>query len=127
MNVPDGLKYTESHEWVSFENGTARVGVTDFAQHELTDIVFVELPEVGRVVAANEACCVIESTKVAADVYAPISGEVTRINPDLSSHPEWINESPYEKGWLYELNPTDLSELEALQDAAEYRESVSEE
>lgn len=126
MIVPEDLKYSESHEWVRLENGLARVGVTDFAQHELTDIVFVELPEVGRVVAAQEACCVIESTKVAADVYAPISGTVTMVNPDLSNHPEWINESPYEKGWLYILAPSDLSELEALEDAVQYRESILE-
>ncbi len=127
MNFPEDLKYSETHEWVRLENGLARVGVTDFAQQELTDIVFVELPEVGRVVAAQEACCVIESTKVAADVYAPISGEVKAVNLDLSNHPEWINESPYEKGWLYILAPSDPTELEALEDAAQYRESIQDE
>lgn len=126
MIIPEDLKYSESHEWVRIEDGLVRVGVTDFAQHELTDIVFVELPEVGRVVAAHEACCVIESTKVAADVYAPVSGEIVEINPDLANHPEWINESPYEKGWLYKLTPSDLSEIEALEDAAQYSESILE-
>ena len=124
MNIPEGLKYTESHEWVRSENGKACVGITDFAQHELTDIVYVELPEVSRVVTAREACCVVESTKVAADVYAPISGEVTEVNDGLNDHPEWINESPYEKGWLFKLIPADGDEIEALKDAEEYLEII---
>lgn len=121
MNVPEGLCYTETHEWVRLEGLEAVVGITDFAQHELTDIVFVELPEVGREVQAREACCVVESTKVAADIYAPVTGTVAAINKELGSHPDWINESPFEKGWLFRLVPKNPEELQALKTAEAYR------
>lgn len=127
MNLPENLKYTESHEWVRLENGEAVMGITDFAQHELTDIVFVDLPEVGTVTAAKEACCVVESTKIAADIYAPISGKVVAVNEDLVDHPEWVNESPYDKGWLLRIVPSDDSEFDLLLNAAEYRSHLDSE
>lgn len=127
MNLPENLKYSESHEWVRLEDGEAVIGITDFAQHELTDIVFVDLPEVGTVAAAKEACCVVESTKIAADIYAPISGKVVAVNEDLVDHPEWVNESPYEKGWLVRIAPSDDSEFDLLLNAAEYRSHLDSE
>jgi glycine cleavage system H protein len=127
MNIPQELHYTESHEWIRLENEEVRVGLTDFAQHELTDIVFVELPEGGRVVTAREACCVVESTKVAADIYAPLDGIILEANPDLETHPEWVNESPYEKGWLFRLKPSNLEDIETLKSATEYQELIASE
>lgn len=121
MNVPETLKYCETHEWARLEEGAVVVGISDFAQHELTDIVFVELPEVGRAVAAKEACCVVESTKVASDVYAPVAGTITAVNADLATHPDWINQSPYEKGWLFRIAPASPAELESLLDSTAYR------
>jgi len=121
MNIPENLKYTESHEWVKSADGECTVGITDFAQHELTDIVFVDLPEEGSEVSAKEACCVVESTKIAADIYAPVSGKVTAVNEELNDHPEWVNESPYEKGWLFKIAPSDEEELDSLMNGAEYQ------
>jgi glycine cleavage system H protein len=126
MNVPDGLKYTESHEWLRQEGEEVVVGISDYAQHELTDIVFVELPEVDSVVEAGDAICVVESTKVAADVYAPVSGTVIAVNEDLADNPQWVNESPYEKGWLFRIAASDLSPLDGFRTAAEYRPLVEE-
>jgi len=124
MLLPEDLKYRNSHEWVKVQGETARVGVSDHAQQELNDVVFVELPEVGKEVAAGEASCVVESTKVAADVYAPVSGTVTAVNTDLESDPGKINSSPYEEGWLFEIRMSNPAELEALLSAEQYRESL---
>jgi len=124
MLLPEDLKYRNSHEWVKVQGETARVGVSDHAQQELNDVVFVELPEVGKEVAAGEASCVVESTKVAADVYAPVSGTVTAVNTDLESDPGKINSSPYEEGWLFEIRMSNPVELEALLSAEQYRESL---
>lgn len=121
MQIPENLRYTESHEWVRTEGGEVVIGITDFAQHELTDIVFVDLPEVGSEVIAKDACCVVESTKIAADIYAPMSGKVVAINEELNDHPEWVNESPYEKGWLLRIAISDESELDALMNGPEYQ------
>jgi glycine cleavage system H protein len=101
--IPADLKYSKEHEWVRQEGDTATVGITDFAQDQLTDIVFVELPEVGRQVKAGEAVAVLESVKSVSDVYAPLGGEVVAVNTELEAHPELVNESPYEKGWLFRL------------------------
>jgi glycine cleavage system H protein len=125
MNVPEGLKYTTSHEWARVEEGTVVIGVTDYAQHELTDIVFIELPDPGREVKAGEACCVVESTKVASDIYAPVSGKILAVNEELTENPNLVNESPYEKGWLFKIEAADLGELEKLKSHSEYAELVA--
>lgn len=101
--IPGDLKYTEEHEWIRQEGTLFTVGISDFAQDQMTDIVFVELPETGRKVNAGEAIVVLESVKSVADVYAPTNGTVTEINSDLEHHPEYINESPYEKGWIFKM------------------------
>ncbi len=101
--IPGDLKYTEEHEWIRQEGNSVTVGISDFAQDQMTDIVFVELPETGRKVTAGEAIVVLESVKSVADVYAPTNGTVTEVNSELEAHPEYINESPYEKGWIFKM------------------------
>jgi glycine cleavage system H protein len=120
-NLPDDLKYAKSHEWARMESdGNVRVGITDFAQEQLGDVVYVELPVVGRQVRAGEACAVIESVKAASDIYTPVSGEIVTVNQSLSDAPEAINQDAY-AGWLFCVKPTNPSELDALLDAAGYR------
>ena len=101
--VPPDLKFAKSHEWVRIEGEIATVGITDHAQHELTDVVFVELPSVGRVVKAGEACAVVESVKTASDIYSPVAGTVTEVNPNLGGSPALVNTEPYQGGWFYKL------------------------
>ncbi len=101
--VPSDLKFAKSHEWVRIEGEIATVGITDHAQHELTDVVFVELPAVGRVVKAGEACAVVESVKTASDIYSPVAGTVTEVNPVLGGSPALVNTEPYDGGWFYKL------------------------
>lgn len=101
--IPADLHYAESHEWVRVENDTATVGISDHAQEELTDVVFVELPEVGRRVAAGEACAVVESVKTASDIYAPVNGEIVEINDAVVDDPSLANSSPYESGWFFKV------------------------
>ena len=125
--VPLELKYTKSHEWVRQEDdGSITVGITDHAQELLGDLVFVELPETGSVMAADEACCVVESVKVVSDVYMPLSGEIFEINDLLNDTPELINDSPYDDGWLFRLTPSELHELEELMDAEDYQAEIEE-
>lgn len=112
--VPAGLRYAKSHEWVRLEGDIAIVGITDHAQHELTDVVFVELPAVGRKVAAGEACAVVESVKTASDIYSPISGEVVSVNPAVSDNPALVNTAPYAEGCFFKLKVANLAEVEAL-------------
>jgi len=120
-NVPDDLKYAKSHEWVKvLEDGTVEMGITDHAQDLLGDLVFVELPDVGRELKAAEECAVVESVKAASDVYSPVSGTVTGVNEALADSPELINQDPYGKGWLLRLQPNDIGELDNLLDAAAY-------
>ena len=120
-NVPQDLRYTKSHEWVrSKGDGTVEIGITDHAQHALGDLVFVEVPEAGRTVAAGEAAAVVESVKAASDVYAPLAGEVLEGNAALSDTPELINEDPYGKGWMMRLKPASAAEVAALMDAKAY-------
>ena len=122
--LPDNVKYLSSHEWVKLEeDGTVTVGISDHAQDLLGDIVFVELPEVGQQINAEEEAAVVESVKAASDVYSPISGEVTEINEKLIDEPEVVNASPYEDGWFYKMKPQDLSSLEALLSPEEYANS----
>lgn len=121
------LKYLPSHEWVRIEaDGTATVGITDHAQEALGDVVFVEAPDVGSEVAANEEAGVVESVKAASDIYSPISGEVIAVNDVLADAPETVNSSPYDDGWFYKVKPTDLAELDALLSADDYRKTIEE-
>jgi glycine cleavage system H protein len=101
--VPSDLLYAKSHEWARLENGVATIGITDHAQHELTDIVFVELPAKGRQVKSGEACAVVESVKTASDIYSPVSGEVIEINPAVSKDPSLVNSDPYANGWFFKV------------------------
>lgn len=121
QNVPDSLKYTKSHEWIRLDGEVATLGITDHAQHELTELVFVELPAVGRKVTAGEAFAVVESVKTASDVYAPLSGEVIEVNSVLTQNPGLINAEPYTGGWIIKLKLSQPAELNALLSAAEYR------
>jgi len=124
MNVPENLKYTAEHEWVHAEaDGTVTVGITDHAQSALGDLVFVEVPEVGRKLAAGDACCVVESVKAASDVYAPIAGEVVEANTALADAPEKVNQDPY-AAWLFKLKPANAGDVAKLLDAAAYRSAV---
>lgn len=122
--TPDELHYLETHEWVRLENGTARVGITDFAQDELGDIVFVELPAVGETIEQEEPFGVIESIKAVSDLYAPLSGEVTATNDALTDAPELVNDDPYGEGWMIEINVSDESELDDLLDPEGYEAQV---
>ena len=119
--VRDDLRYTETHEWLKVKDDTAVVGITDHAQAELTDIVFVELPEVGKEIKKGEELCVVESVKSVSEIYSPISGNVVDVNKKLDDSPEIINESPYNDGWLIELEIKDKSELDSLLDAVSYK------
>lgn len=121
-DVPSELKYTKSHEWVRIEDdGTVVVGITDHAQDLLGDMVYVEVPDVGRSLKAEEACAVVESVKAASDVYSPVSGQVTAANAVLSESPETVNSDPYGGGWLMKLAPTEREELDQLMDAEAYQ------
>src|SRR5882762_210117 len=102
-NIPSDLKYAKSHEWVRVSGPLATVGITDHAQHELTDVVFVELPETGRKIKAGEACAVVESVKTASDIYSPVSGEVTEVNKAVVDNPSLVNTEPYASGWFYKI------------------------
>src|SRR5262245_30360815 len=118
--VPSDLKYAKSHEWVRVAGGSATVGITDHAQQELTDVVFVELPAVGRTVKAGDSCAVVESVKTASDIYSPVSGEVVEVNPVLANDPAKVNSDPYGAGWFYKIKLTNPNDLRALLDAARY-------
>ena len=126
MNVPDHLRYADSHEWIDPDSPeTATVGISDHAQAELTDVVYMELPEVGRTVTKGEAFAVVESVKAANDIYAPASGEIVEVNEALAEAPEPVNEDPYGAGWLVKIKISDPSELESLHGAGSYLEHVS--
>ena len=123
MDIPKDLKYAKSHEWAKDNgDGTITVGITEHAQEALGDVVFVELPELGRELEAGEDFGVVESVKAASDVYAPVSGEVIEVNEDLEDNPETINESPYQDGWLMKLKMVEPTELENLLDAKGYKQ-----
>lgn len=124
-NVPSDLKYAKSHEWVRVQGGRAIVGITDHAQHELTDVVFVELPAVGRRVAAGEACAVVESVKTASDIYSPVSGTIVATNPALADNPALVNTAPYGDGWFYEIELSSPGDLGALLDPTAYAAQVN--
>ncbi|ACB61799.1 glycine cleavage system protein GcvH [Exiguobacterium sp. RIT452] len=124
--VKDNLRYSEEHEWVEVTGNKARIGITDFAQHELGDIVFVELPEVGDTISANEPFGSVESVKTVSELYAPISGKVVAINESLSDSPELVNESPFEGAWMVDIEIADEAQVEALMDAAAYKSMINE-
>jgi len=127
-NLPTDLKYAPSHEWVRDNgDGTVTLGITEFAQEQLGDVVFVELPEVGRSVDAGEEFSVVESVKAASDIYAAVGGEVIEVNEQLEDSPELINESPFENGWICKLKLADAAELDKLLDAGAYAERMADE
>ena len=124
MQIPETLRYSAEHEWVRDDGDVVTVGITDFAQESLGDVVFVQLPEVGMAVVANSAICEIESTKSVSDIYAPISGIVRTVNEDLGDQPELVNQDPYLAGWIMTIELSDRAELDALMDHAGYRALV---
>lgn len=121
--VPDHLHYRDSHEWIDTATGT--VGITDHAQHELTDVVFVELPKVGTVVKAGDHIAVVESVKAASDIYAPVSGEVVEANEALANDPSLLNTEPYTNGWICKIKASDAGEISNLMDATSYRQHIA--
>ncbi|MBM7551268.1 glycine cleavage system protein GcvH [Thalassobacillus pellis] len=126
MSLPKDLRYSEEHEWVKEEGGKVRIGITDFAQSELGDIVFVELPEVGEELEADEPFGSVESVKTVSELYAPVSGKVVEVNEDLEDSPEFVNESPYEKAWMVIVEPSNQSEMDELMTAEQYEEMITE-
>ena len=124
MDVPEALRYSKDHEWLRAESGEAVVGITAYAADELGDVVFVELPEIGRTLQKDEAFGVIESVKTASDLYAPVAGEVVAVNDALGGEPELVNSEPYEGGWMVRLRLADAAAADELMDAATYREQI---
>ena len=124
MHIPENLKYTSDHEWVMVESDKAKVGITDYAQDALGDVVFVDIPEVGKRVTVGETVTEVESTKSVSDIYAPLEGEIIEINPDLDDSPELLNGDPYGEGWIFILQLDEAASTENLLSANEYRELV---
>jgi len=124
-NTPDNLVYAATHEWARrLDDGVIEVGISDYAQEALGDVVFVELPELGQTVSATQQCCAVESVKAASDIYAPVSGEIVEINEALDGEPELLNESPYETGWMFRIKASDSNELQDLLSADAYLAQV---
>jgi glycine cleavage system H protein len=121
MNVPDDLRYSKDHEWARLEDGRVRIGITDYAQDALGDVVFVQVPEVGTRVAAGDSFSEVESTKSVSDIYAPVGGTIADVNQELADAPQRVNEDPYGEGWLVVIDPDDAGQLDQLLDAAAYR------
>jgi glycine cleavage system H protein len=126
VEFPSDRKYSREHEWVAVEGDTARVGITDYAQDQLGDVVFVQLPDVGLEVIANASCAEVESTKSVSEIYSPVSGQIASVNEALNDEPERLNRDPYGEGWIFTLTMADPSELDALLDADAYRRLVEE-
>ncbi len=126
MEFPASLRYTKDHEWIKIEGDTATVGVTDFAQHELGDIVFVDINTVGKPLQANEIFGTVEAVKTVSDLYLPVSGTITEVNSDLEANPEHVNNDPYGKGWMAKMTVDNPSDIDGLLDAAAYKELVGE-
>jgi glycine cleavage system H protein len=124
MNIPENLRYAASHEWILVEGNTGTVGITDHAQAELTDIVFAEPPAIGKTVKAGDVAAVVESVKAASDIYAPVTGEVIERNEAIEADPSLLNTDPFGAGWIFKVRIADTAELEALKDAAAYREQI---
>ncbi|WP_456277770.1 glycine cleavage system protein GcvH [Bacillus sp. AK128] len=125
MNTPKELRYTKEHEWVQVDGNKVRIGITDFAQSELGDIVFVELPEVGDEISIDEPFGSVESVKTVSELYAPVSGKVVEVNGDLDDSPEFVNEAPYEKAWMIVVELSDESQIEGLMTAEQYEEMIN--
>ncbi len=121
------LKFTKSHEWVKIDGFQAKIGITDYAQSQLGDIVFIELPQAGEQIKKTSQFGTMESTKAASEIYSPLSGEVIEVNDDLVNNPQWINESPFDKGWMVKINMADPKESESLLDESSYKEFVDKE
>jgi glycine cleavage system H protein len=124
MNFPENLRYTKDHEWVRLEGDTAIVGITDFAQHELGDIVYVEIETVGQELNAGEVFGTVEAVKTVSDLYLPVSGSITEINPNLNSNPELVNTDPYGEGWMVKMKLANAADVDGLMDAAAYQSLV---
>lgn len=124
MEFPEELRYTEEHEWVLVEDDIATIGITDFAQDQLGDVVFVELPEIGDELEAGKTFGVVESVKAVSDVYSPLTGEVVEVNDELPDEPEMVNNSPYEDGWMVKLRIASKDELDGLMDASDYQDFI---
>ena len=124
MNIPENLRYTREHEWAKVENDAAVIGITDYAQNELGDIVFVELPKIGDKVESMKPCGSIEAVKSVSDIYAPVSGEVIEVNQELESSPQLINQDPYGKGWIVKIKMSNPQELDQLLSAEDYQNLV---
>ena len=122
MNIPENLFYTKEHEWAKIDGNTAAIGITDHAQHALGDITFVEVPQLKKTIKQFGPCAAVESVKAASDVYAPVSGEVTEVNSALAEHPELVNQSPYEKGWIAKIALSNPDEKQQLMNAQQYRD-----
>ena len=125
MNVPDELRYTQDHEWARLEDGQVRIGITDFAQDALGDVVFVQVPEIGTAVESGAAFSEVESTKSVSDVYAPVAGTVVEVNTSLADSPQQLNEDPYGDGWICVIEPHRVSDLQSLMDAESYRQLIA--
>jgi glycine cleavage system H protein len=125
-NIPEELRYASSHEWIKVDGATGTVGISDHAQHELSDVVYVDLPKVGAKFAAGAVVAVVESVKAASDIYSPVSGEVLEVNTALVKNPELVNSDPYGTAWLYRIRVSTPGEIEALKDAAAYRAQIGE-
>lgn len=124
MDFPENLRYTKTHEWIAVQGAKAKVGVTEYAQKEISDVVFVELPKMGQIVRQAKTAAVVESVKAAFDIYAPVSGKITDANKALESNPGLINQSPYADGWIFELELSSPAELASLLTPAQYRDAV---
>ncbi|MDP2912727.1 MAG: glycine cleavage system protein GcvH [Candidatus Omnitrophota bacterium] len=124
MLIPDSLLYTKDHEWARIEGNTATIGITDYAQHALGDITFIDVPKAGASVKQIEFCTTIESVKAASDVYAPLEGEIIKVNKELSSHPELVNKSTYDLGWIAVIKITDSAQKSNLMTPSQYKEYV---
>ncbi len=126
MNFPDNLHYTKDHEWIKVEGTTATVGITDFAQHELGDIVFVDIPSVGQDLSEGEVFGTVEAVKTVSDLFLPVSGKITEVNGELNDHPDYVNNDPYEKGWMAKMTLSNPAQVDGLLDAAAYKALIGE-
>lgn len=126
MNFPTNVKYTREHEWIRLEGEEAYVGITDYAQDQLGDIVFVDVTTEGETLEAGEVFGTIEVVKTVSDLFLPVGGEILEVNPELEEHPELVNQDPYGKGWLVRIRPTDVSEMDKLMDAEAYKQIINE-
>jgi glycine cleavage system H protein len=124
MLVPEDLKYAETHEWIRVDGETGTIGITDHAQAELTDIVYVELPQIGSSVEVKQASAVVESVKAASDIYSPVAGEVLEINPQLESNPGLVNTDPYGEGWLFKIKLSEPAQVQSLKDPTSYKAQI---